>query len=403
MGKGSSAPAPPDPYETAAAEAQFNRPDVYAAGGGGVRQGYTVPSGDAPEIEVSTNFNSGGIYGNNGDPSVYGGGVSRTFKVGDRSFTNREEAEAYQDSLRTGETRFVEGVAPEGYNSATKYVESPTEKAMRELMEPASLSLAERMIDDNVTNLPDRAEVRDRSDVAQDLYDRSYSMMEPQIEQQQERLLNSMQARGMPVGSEGFNDVQGEFNRETQDTLSRLAMDANIRAGQEQTREYQTESAERQGAMAEIAALLGGQYQPPNPMPNGAGQSNVNYSALVGQQYDAQMANYQAKQQQRANTWGTIGSIAGGLIMKSSEASKDVGAPLAGDFAARAVNGLKIKNWTYKGDQVSHVGPMAEDWQEQTGLGDGKTIHLGDAVGILTGALQQALQRIEVLEAQAGE
>jgi len=123
----------------------------------------------------------------------------------------------------------------------------------------------------------------------------------------------------------------------------------------------------------------------------------------VGQQYDAQMANYQAKQQQRANTWGTIGSIAGGLIMKSSEASKDVGAPLSGNFAARAVSGLKVHNWTYKVDHITHVGPMAEDWQEQTGLGDGKTIHLGDAVGILTGALQQALQRIEVLEAQAGE
>ena len=37
MGKGSKAPKPPDPHETVAAEAQFNRVDTYSPSGSGTR------------------------------------------------------------------------------------------------------------------------------------------------------------------------------------------------------------------------------------------------------------------------------------------------------------------------------------------------------------------------------
>ena len=72
MGK-SSAPPPPDPYKTASAEAQFNRLNTYSPSGSGVRYGYTDASGN-----------------------------------------------------------FVQGLAPEGSQSAVKQIERPWEASIRE-------------------------------------------------------------------------------------------------------------------------------------------------------------------------------------------------------------------------------------------------------------------------------
>jgi hypothetical protein len=43
---------------------------------------------------------------------------------------------------------------------------------------------------------------------------------------------------------------------------------------------------------------------------------------------------------------------------------------------------LDIFTWKYKGDDTRHIGPMAQDMQKIFGVGDGKTIHLVDVMGI---------------------
>lgn len=349
MGKGNSAPTPPDPYETASAEAQFNRIDTHSPSGSGVVHGYTDPT--------------------------------------------------------TGQ--FVRGMAPQGVQSAQSRVESPWEQQIRQMWEPASVGLGQRLINDNITGMPAAPRVGDRGNIGQQIFDRSFSMMAPGIEKANERLLTNLQARGVPLGGEAFNDAYGEQLRTTQDAIGRLAMDADIASGQEQSRQFALDSSARQGAMSEIVAAMGGGYNPPSSEPSGAA-AGVNYGGMVGQQYQQQMSQFQQQQQQSMQAMGTIGSLGAAAIMKCTKDAKAVEGNLNAAFAARAVASMPLMVWRYleehapEGDGMAqHVGPMAEHFHALTGLGNSKTINVIDIVGILTGALQSALNRIEVLEHRA--
>lgn len=344
MGKGSKQPAAPDPYKTASAEAQFNRLDTYGPGGGGVVHGYTDKTG-----------------------------------------------------------QFVQGMAPQGYQSAQKTIESPIEKQLREALEPASMALTNRVITDNIAGMPDAARVKDRGTVAQSIFDRTFSMMKPAIDQGNDRLLTNLQARGIPIGSKAFNDTYGAQQRETQDTISRLAMDADVAAGGEQSRLFSLDSAQRSNAIAELVAAMGGGYAAPTNNPSGA-VAGVNYSGLVGDKYKADMASWQNKQNQTAATAGALGNLGGALLMKCTASAKDIHADLNPSNAMAVIGSLPLYAWTYKdgegpdGDTAMHVGPMAEDFARLSGLGDGRTISVIDMLGLLTGALQDAVARIIVLE-----
>jgi len=346
MGKGSKSPATPDPYKTAAAEAQFNRLDTYSPSGSGQVYGYTDP--------------------------------------------------------KTGQ--FVQGVAPKGTQSAVSTVESPWEKQIREMLQPASTNLAGKLITDNITNMPEAARVQDRGNIAQTIFDRTYSMLQPGIEKANSTLLTNLQARGIPIGGDAFNETYGDQQRQTQDTLSRLAQDADIAAGQEQSRQFGLDSSARQQSMAELAAMMGGGYNPPSSTPSGSA-SNVNYSGLVGQQYQNELAQYNQQQQQKSSALGTVGSLAGGLLMKCTQNAKIIDGPLSTNMSAEVVTRLPLAVWRYKAGEEpegfggeQHVGPMAEHFHLLTGLGVSDKISVVDALGITLGALQNALLRLEVLE-----
>ena len=298
MGKGSKAPAAPDPYKTASAEAQFNRLDTFSPSGSGVQYGYTDASGN-----------------------------------------------------------FVRGPAPKGSQSAVKQVESDFEKQIRQLLEPASVSLTGRIVNDNINGMPDAARVKDRGSVAQSMFDRSFSLMKPAIDQGNDRLLTNLQSRGIPVGGEAFNEAYGAQQRETQDTLSRLAMDADINAGNEQSRQFGLDASARGNAISELVAAMGGGYNPPNASPNGSAPG-VNYSGLVGQKYQADMAQYQAKQQQQSATMGALGSLGGALLMKPSDRR------LKADVRRIGMRGrLPLYAFRYRWDDIGTVrhGFMAQE------------------------------------------
>jgi hypothetical protein len=297
MGKGSKAPAAPDPYKTAATEAQFNRLDTYGPSGSGTQYGYTDASGN-----------------------------------------------------------FVRGVAPQGNQAAVKQTESPFEKSIREALEPASVDLTKRVVTDNIAGMPDAARVKDRGTVAQSIFDRSFSMMKPAIDQGNDRLITNLQARGLPVGGEAFNEAYGAQQQQTQDTISRLAQDADINAGQEQSRLFGLDASARSNAISELVAAMGGGYSPPTNTPSG-NAPGVNYSGLVGQKYQADMQQYQAQQQQRGQTAGALGSIGGALLMKSDRRLKV-------DVRRIGMRGrLPVYRYRYLWDapNVTRVGFMAQE------------------------------------------
>lgn len=337
-----SAPAAPDPYKTASTEAQFNRLDTYGADGSGTRYGYTDSTG-----------------------------------------------------------KFVQGVAPPGQQSAVTSIESAAQKAIRTALEPASVALTNRVITDNITGMPEAARVQGRGTVAQSIFDRTASMLQPAIEKTQSRLLTNLQSRGIPIGSAAFNDAYGEQQKQAQDTLSRLAMDADVQAGQEQSRQFGLDAAARSNSIAELVAAMGGGYNPPSSAPNG-NAAGVNYSSLVGEKYKADLNQYNADQQNRAATAGALGSLGGSLLLKSSMFFKDVEGTVYVHDVADGLLETPVLSWRYQpamGEGTErHVGVMAEHFHRTFGLGDGRTIPIVDAVGVLMAALQSALLRIASLE-----
>lgn len=346
MGKGSKAPEAPDPQETAAAEAQFNRVDTFSPSGSGVRYGFTDAAGN-----------------------------------------------------------FQMGQPPEGQQSAVKYLESDAERTLREILEPASVDLTNRVISDNIEGMPDAARVRDRSDVSEDIFNRTFSLMSPGIDKANERLLTNLQGRGIPIGSEAFNDAYGEQLTRTQDTIARLAMDADIAAGAEQSREFGLDQAVRSSAIAEIVAAMGGGYNPPNSVPSGA-VTPVNYGNMVGGQYQAELAQYQQQQNNQLYAATALGN-AGVALMKCTAHAKDIHGRTVIEDAAQVIEKIPVYTWNYKpserphGDKgMRHVGPMAEDFAQLTGLGSSHEIDAIDFFGVLTAALQCALKRIADLEAE---
>lgn len=346
MGKGNDAPPSPDPRQTAQAESQFNRLDTYSPAGGGVRYGYT-------------------------DPATGG---------------------------------FVAGLAPDGVNAqaAVRSIETPTEARLRSMLEPASEALTGRIIADNVTGMPAAPRVQDRGTVAQDIFDRNFSMMMPGIDRANSRLIQNLQARGIPVGAAAFNDAYGEQQRQTQDTISRLAQDANVAAGAEQQRLLGMDQSVRQGAIAEIVAAMGGGYNPPNAAPGG-NAAQVNYSGLVGDAYRANLAQHQQNQQARMGTASALGGL-GAALIKSSRTVKSIEGIACDAQSARLVSALPIYGWRYNTppydvDPDMHCGPMAEDFHELTGLGRPDAISAVDMMGLLASALRHTLARLSILEA----
>lgn len=348
-GKGGSAPQAPDPFQTARAESQFNRLDTYGPSGSGVRYGYTDANGV-----------------------------------------------------------FQQGLAPQGRQSAVTTVESDLDRQLRGILEPASLGLTQRVVSDNITNMPNAPRVQGRGTVAQDIFDRNLSMMMPEITRGETRLLSNLQARGLPVGSDAFSEAYGAQQRQTQDTVSRLAQDANTAAGQEQSRLFSLDSSARSGAVAELVAAMGGGYNPPQNVPSG-NAPNVNYSGLVGDKYKADLSQYNADRQAQAQSAGALGSMGAALLMKCTETAKDVQGHLNIGWAAERVAALDLKVWRYKpgegqdGETALHVGPMAEQFHALTGLGDDKTISVIDMLGMMSAAFQFSIHQIKVLQQRVAD
>lgn len=112
-------------------------------------------------------------------------------------------------------------------------------------------------------------------------------------------------------------------------------------------------------------------------------------------------ADAQADAQKQAATMAAIAAIAGAAIMASNSRFKEDIVPVANDNILNAIKALPVYEWSYKGDNARHVGPLAEDFLATFGLGntpDG--IYTIDAIGTLMAATQALAEKVDRLEAR---
>ena len=117
------------------------------------------------------------------------------------------------------------------------------------------------------------------------------------------------------------------------------------------------------------------------------------------------------QQQERAQAQGMSG-IAGGLgsiaglglggakpWILSDENVKEDKTPVRG--VLKAVENMRVERWKYKeghADEGEHIGTYAQDFQRETGFGDGKTIPVIDALGVTMGAVKELSAKVDKLE-----
>lgn len=104
-----------------------------------------------------------------------------------------------------------------------------------------------------------------------------------------------------------------------------------------------------------------------------------------------------------SDTGAGFGEIAGGIGatllglgavgIGSSRDIKDIDGMVDEEAVLEALKTLDVGVWNYKGETEKHIGAFAEDFQEAFGVGDGKTISIIDAIGVLTASMKALANR----------
>lgn len=79
------------------------------------------------------------------------------------------------------------------------------------------------------------------------------------------------------------------------------------------------------------------------------------------------------------------------MAMSSRELKEDI-TPIKNGQFAKHLKELPLYTWKYKGEKVKHFGPMAEEFKDKFGVGDGKTLHLADVMGVMLASQKEALK-----------
>lgn len=100
---------------------------------------------------------------------------------------------------------------------------------------------------------------------------------------------------------------------------------------------------------------------------------------------------------------GTLGLGIGSLIAACSKGWKEGKAPVDYQKVLELMEQLPVELWRYKTDAVDggatqHIGPYAEDFHALFGMGDGKTIQVIDAIGVLMASVKALAARVKELE-----
>ena len=145
--------------------------------------------------------------------------------------------------------------------------------------------------------------------VSNAMFERSKSLYEPIFDQQQDDLALSLSERGIPVGSEVYNNEMDRMGRSQNEAYTSAGLDATLAGGAEEDRLLSRALTERTQPMNELSAALQG--APALSVPQGGGtpaysMQPVNAIGAMQNQYQGQMNNYNAQRQQQNSIYSGL-------------------------------------------------------------------------------------------------
>lgn len=376
-----SSPKPPDPYKTAAAQYQFNK----KAAEDYLRMGTIDQYG--PFGSTTYDRNAAGLP------------TSQMIRLSPEVQSWLDSQFGVSEGLSNAALRQI-GYLPDDRfelptgQTATDYA---TGAFGSELLDPSNFS--------------------DLSDISQTSYEQARSLFEPDIENARNAMEVQLAQRGIPVGSEIWNTEMDRLDRQANQAYSGAARQAQLDAGNEQSRrfntalqgqtfgqnQYQTNLSnallERNQPYAEASALLGTNpsFQTPSFM-------NTPTQAISSPDYQGQVnANYQAQVANNNNKWNTIGSIGSAALpfIFSDEDMKEDREPADGEMILASFREMPVDDFRYRdkaqmmfGLPEHRTGTMAQDYEEHFPEGsDGHMIDMGDMIGKLLAAMRSIDKR----------
>lgn len=223
-------------------------------------------------------------------------------------------------------------------------------------------------------------------------FDRLKGLLDPVYAQQERGLEQKLANQGLPMGGEAYEGEFDDFNRRRSEAYTGAALEA-VKAGRsEQGRMFGQSLAGRQSQFNELAALLGGQQvAPPTPI-DVTGPYQSQYQGLMNQ-WTGAVNNANAQNAQTQQGVATAAGLAA-MLMMSSKRFKEDREEIDESEVLQKLERLPVERWKYIGDDKAHIGPFAEDFQELFGLGDGETIHVVDAIGVLMAAVKALSKKV---------
>ncbi len=348
MGKGSSGvktPSPSSYIPMIEAQADVNRLDTNTPWGSiSYDTEYIQPAGPTAE-EIEREWLTGG------DREFRGGGRGE-----DSSYTPAQRAKARDDF----------------FNSYPQRGEVKGETTANYTLSPELQSLFDKQFDPNA--------YENRSTEYMDRYN---TLLSPIRAEQADRFQQSMFDRGLPEGG----DIYGDLYRET-------VGDPNAR--------QDIMAAQQASEAADMARL-----QDYNRLASAMGLSTIQVPQIdtmgpANMSMNANMANARNATQANSDMWNA-GGTALGMYAASLGSSKDWKEDKTPVDTLGKLESIPVERWKYKdgiADGAYHIGPYAEDFQAAFDVGDGKTISVIDALGVLMRSVQELTAEVRELKCQ---
>lgn len=158
------------------------------------------------------------------------------------------------------------------------------------------------------------------------------------------------------------------------------------------------------------ANYMGNAYNQASNQLGNATQSFGTAGNIYGQEFNARMQGYNAQQQANAQSSAGFGQLLGtgigvaaklgafgGFSMKEVKENKK---KIPEGKALKGIKNLDVEEWNYKKgieDEGRHIGPYADDFKREFGIGDGIGIKHQDAMGVMMKAIQDLDAKVQRL------
>lgn len=301
MGKGNSQPQPPDPYATAAAQSGANKEAIQ----------------ESAKVSAVDRFAPGG------------------------NLTYQRDA----NGVPTSQTQTLDAPSQQFFN---------TQEGIRNTLGGDAAQLSQYLPTDKF-QMPDNASV---DQVQKSLYDRQMGLLKPQLDQAHNQSMVTLGERGIPIGSEVWNNENDRLGRQQTNAEESVAQDAVLAGGNEQNRLLANALTVRAQPFNEMSAFLQGSPALSTPgfqQSPTYNQAAPNISGLVNDNYNQRMTQYNQQQGGLMNGLFGLGSAAMGLFSSDArlkEAIRSVGT---------TKHGLPLYQFRYKGRPETYEGVMAQD------------------------------------------